>query len=199
MIAKDAPRTLARRDGVDPHAAFAGEVSHATSEQMHIESVSAVLTALFGGRNTAPRYRQGISIIVAFLLTVARKSFESAARTRSARTTACTAAQARRNEAAVFWLITAIVESIYPVLLDNQMLLAETTLTWRLLQQHLPRVTEHLNTLFGDPMSAEGGFTGLFTTKFFQTLCCDQFPCVRPLGYTALLTLIMCVGEYLQI
>ena len=187
MIAKDAPRTLARRDtGVDrAGTAFAGETSRATAEQMHIESVSTVLTALFGGRITARRYRQGISIVVAFVLTVARKSFESAARERGAKATVYTTAQARRNEAATFWLVTAIVEGIYPVLLDNQMLLAETTMTWRLLQQHLPRVTEHLSTLFGDPMSAEGGFTGLFTTKFFQTLCCDQFPCV-PSMYTTL-------------
>jgi hypothetical protein len=130
------------------------------------------------------------------------------------------------------------------VLLDNQMLIAETALTWRLLRRQLPAVVRlsyddacwghkgvevgqktalggagrapssndwdsltflfisglvlrlictekrrgisvvisacaqvaHLTELFGDAASAEAGFTGLFTTKFFQTLGCDQFP-----------------------
>lgn len=161
MIAKDAPRTLFDRDHDDELTA---------EERVHIQSVTNVLTALFGGRLSTLQYRQGISIVVAFLLTVARRS--AAARGRDT----IGAAQVARDESMVFWLVSAVVEDVYPLLLDAQLLLAETALTWQLLRRCLPEAADHLTTLFGDAEAAEAGFGGLFITKFLQTLCVDQFP-----------------------
>ena len=166
MIAKDAPRTLPAREGSSDGG---DEVPLTADESMHVASVTRVLTALFGGRVSAAQYRQGISIIVAFLLDVARGA--SAAKGRAA----LTQAQAERDEASVFWLIVAVVEDVYPLTLEPRLLLAETTLLWRLLLHHTPRVVAHLTGLFGDALAAEGGFTQVFLTKFLQTLCSDQF------------------------
>ena len=160
MVAKDAPRTLLGRE-------HDGELS--TTEKAHIQSVAHVLTALFGGRLSASQYRQGISIVVAFLLTVARRAATASG------CDAIGAAQIARDESRVFWLVCAVVEDVYPLMLDSQLLLAETTLTWQLLRQRLPEVADHLSTLFGDMEAAEAGFGGLFVTKFLQTLCADQF------------------------
>ena len=166
MIAKDAPRTLPAREGSSDGG---DEVPLTADESMHVASVTRVLTALFGGRLSAAQYRQGISIIVAFLLDVARGA--SAEKGRAA----LTQAQAERDEASVFWLIVAVVEDVYPLTLEPRLLLAETTLLWRLLLHHTPRVVVHLTGLFGDALAAEGGFTQVFLTKFLQTLCSDQF------------------------
>ena len=161
MVAKDAPRTLLARDN---------ELALTVAEKAHIESVTRVLTALFGGRLSASQYRQGISIVVAFLLTVARSA--AVAQNRDA----VGPAQRERDESTAFWLISAVVEDIYPLALDSQLLLGETMLTWQLLRQRFPAVVAHLAELFGDAEAAEAGFTGLFVTKFLQTLCADQFP-----------------------
>ena len=161
MVAKDAPRTLLARDN---------ELELTAAEKAHIESVTRVLTALFGGRLSASQYRQGISIVVAFLLTVARSATESRNRD------SVGPAQRERDESTAFWLISAVVEEVYPLALDSQLLLGETMLTWQLLRQRFPAVVTHLAELFGDTEAAEAGFTGLFVTKFLQTLCADQFP-----------------------
>jgi hypothetical protein len=160
MVAKDAPRSLLGRE-------HEGELS--ATEAAHIQSVAHVLTALFGGRLSASQYRQGISIVVAFLLTVARSSAKESG------SDAIGQAQVARDESRVFWLVCAVVEDVYPLMLDSQLLLAETALTWQLLRQRLPEVADHLSTLFGDMEAAEAGFGGLFVTKFLQTLCADQF------------------------
>jgi hypothetical protein len=161
MVAKDAPRTLLAREH---------EQELSATEKAHIQSVARVLTALFGGRLSASQYRQGISIVVAFLLNVARSAAKASGRNEIG------AAQTARDESTAFWLVCAVVEDVYPVALDSQLLLAETALTWQLLRQHIPGVADHLSTLFGDAEAAEAGFTGLFVTKFLQTLCADQFP-----------------------